>query len=427
MKFIDLFAGLGGFHVGLAHLGYECVFASEINAELAELYEKNFGIKVHSDIRNIKPQAIPKHDILCAGFPCQPFSKAGQQNGLQDQRGSLFDCIVAILKLRKPTYFILENVPNLLKHNQGQTWAGMKQQLEELGYAVDEAILSPHHIGVPQHRLRAFIVGSRKGLQHFSWIDTHNTPKTNITTILEKKPQNARKLGKREQECLQLWQEILDALPPDAALPLPLWTTEFGATYPFEDKIPTLYSPKELSKYKGAFGKSLRAKTLEELLPNLPSYARHNAHRAVQLKNAGQFPSWKRNFIRKSRQFYTTHQQVLEPFLCRLESLHHSWQKFEWNCGTGKRDLSKYLIQFRASGIRVKLPNYAPALVTTSTQIPVIGWQMRYMTAKEGARLQSLDVDSLSLPAQENRAFQALGNAVNAQLVQKITEKLIQR
>src|SRR5690349_21431630 len=98
MKFIDLFAGLGGFHKSMHELGHKCVFASELDPTLRKLYEQNWGIKPHGDIRKIvkrKIESIPKHDILCAGFPCQPFSKAGKQAGRDDvERGTLFDEIV---------------------------------------------------------------------------------------------------------------------------------------------------------------------------------------------------------------------------------------------------------------------------------------------------------------------------------------------
>ena len=117
MNYIDLFAGLGGFHVGLERLGHKCVFASEIDRNLSDLYETNFNLRVAGDIRKIALKDIPKHDILCAGFPCQSFSQAGNRLGLKDNRGSLFYEIVRILEYHKPKFFILENVP-ILKSSQ---------------------------------------------------------------------------------------------------------------------------------------------------------------------------------------------------------------------------------------------------------------------------------------------------------------------
>ncbi|MGD0857384.1 MAG: DNA (cytosine-5-)-methyltransferase, partial [Dehalococcoidia bacterium] len=118
MKFIDLFAGLGGFHLALRDLGHQCVFASEIDDTLRDLYESNFGIRPAGDIRQVDVSDIPAHDILCAGFPCQPFSKAGAQDGLADpDLGVLYKEILKVVKHNHPRYMILENVPNFEKHN----------------------------------------------------------------------------------------------------------------------------------------------------------------------------------------------------------------------------------------------------------------------------------------------------------------------
>ena len=146
MKFIDLFAGLGGFHVALSSLGHECVFASEINQTLANKYTENFGIVVHGDIRHINVKDIPEHDILCAGFPCQPFSQAGKQRGLKDRKnGSYFiNDVARILEYHRPRYFILENVPHLKKHDRENTWNAILNKLRLLDYDVKETILSPH-------------------------------------------------------------------------------------------------------------------------------------------------------------------------------------------------------------------------------------------------------------------------------------------
>lgn len=155
MRFIDLFAGLGGFHQALVKLGHTCVFASELDAKLSALYEKNFGLRPVGDIRTIKMQDIPSHDILCAGFPCQPFSKAGNQKGLQcPQWGDLIDYIITILRRHRPEFFIIENVPNLVRHNDGKTWAGIKKGLEGAGYEIQDRNLSPHMFGIPQIRER---------------------------------------------------------------------------------------------------------------------------------------------------------------------------------------------------------------------------------------------------------------------------------
>ncbi|MGY2923488.1 DNA-cytosine methyltransferase [Ewingella americana] len=124
-SFIDLFAGLGGFHLALSKLGGTCVFAAEWKKNLQDLYETNFNLRPEGDITSVALESIPEHDVLTAGFPCQPFSKAGEQLGFEcTKQGSLFFNVVNILASKKPRYFILENVPNLLKHNDGKTWEG---------------------------------------------------------------------------------------------------------------------------------------------------------------------------------------------------------------------------------------------------------------------------------------------------------------
>ena len=159
MRFVDLFAGLGGFHVALRRLGHRCVFASEIEPRLQLLYRKNFGVDAHGDIRNVPIASIPTHDILCAGFPCQPFSKAGSQEGLRCSRnGDLFDYVVRVLRVRKPKYFILENVPNLARHEGGATWKSMRRRLRCAGYDTREHRFSPHQFGIPQVRDRIYII-----------------------------------------------------------------------------------------------------------------------------------------------------------------------------------------------------------------------------------------------------------------------------
>ena len=170
LRFIDLFAGLGGFHQALTTLGHKCVFACEIDSDLSRLYELNFGLRPHGDIRSLDISSVPSHDILCAGFPCQPFSKAGNQRGLEcPQWGDLFDYVIQILRAHRPQYLIIENVPNLVRHRQGTTWRTIENRLRRAGYGINDKLLSPHQFGTPQIRKRAFIVGRRGGLKGFHW------------------------------------------------------------------------------------------------------------------------------------------------------------------------------------------------------------------------------------------------------------------
>jgi len=417
LKFIDLFAGIGGFHVALKKINSQCVFASEIRVGLSELYEKNFGIRPSKDITKINISDIPEHDILCAGFPCQPFSKAGSQKGLNDKlNGSLFDHIVQILEYHKPKYFILENVRNLEVHDKGRTWAYIKEQLENrLNYAVDKHVFSPHNFGIPQHRERFFIVGSLNGLEHFNWPST-TTNQTNIFNYLDENPPHVIKLEPEKVYVLDLWQEFLNRLPKSAKLPSwPIWSMEFGATYPFEKHTPYISSSRALGKTKGNFGISLMGMPRVEKFMNLPSYARTKEET---------FPTWKKHYIRSNRSFFEKHKKQISPVVKKIQELNiPSWQKFEWNVQGEERNIRNYIIQFRGSGVRLKRTDFFPSLVTVGTQIPILGWKERYITPSEGARIQSLE--HIQLPENIGSCFSALGNAVNATIVYKIVKELI--
>jgi DNA (cytosine-5)-methyltransferase 1 len=173
--FIDLFAGIGGFHLAMHNLGGECVFASEMDKDARRTYEHNFkkispklfeDDMFNADIRNIMPHEIPDFDILCAGFPCQPFSQAGLKRGFEDghnsERGNLFFNIADIIKEKRPKAFFLENVRGLLNHDDGKTIRVIRNILEtELEYSVYMKIVKASDYGLPQHRPRIFIIGFR--------------------------------------------------------------------------------------------------------------------------------------------------------------------------------------------------------------------------------------------------------------------------
>lgn len=166
-KFIDLFAGIGGFRLAFQNLGGHCVFSSEWNSFAKKTYEANFGEVPFGDITKIKEHDIPDHDILIGGFPCQPFSIAGvskknalgRQHGFKDKtQGTLFFDIVRILEAKRPKAFLLENVKNLVSHDKGNTFKVIQGTLRELGYSIHYKILDGKHF-VPQHRERIIIVG----------------------------------------------------------------------------------------------------------------------------------------------------------------------------------------------------------------------------------------------------------------------------
>jgi len=172
-KFIDLFAGIGGFRIALQSLGGNCVFSSEIDKYARQSYEANFGDAANGDIREIDEKDVPDHDILCAGFPCQTFSIAGKRLGFEDTRGTLFFEIARIIREKKPRAFFLENVKGLVNHNGGRTLSVILDVLRnDLGYFVpDPQIMNAKNFGVPQNRERIFIVGFSKetGISEFDY------------------------------------------------------------------------------------------------------------------------------------------------------------------------------------------------------------------------------------------------------------------
>ena len=183
LRFIDLFAGIGGIRLGFESVGGKCVFSSEWDKYAQDTYEANFGERPQGDITKIKPKIIPEHDILLAGFPCQAFSICGDRQGFLDTRGTLFFNIEEILRIKCPYAFLLENVKNLKSHDKGRTFQTIIKHLENLGYYVHHKVLNSLDFGIPQKRERTFIVGFRDNIK-FSFPKPLDT-KPNLASILE--------------------------------------------------------------------------------------------------------------------------------------------------------------------------------------------------------------------------------------------------
>ena len=456
--FIDLFAGLGGFHLALQQLGCKCVFASELKEDLRKLYQLNFPELdekyLKGDITMVDVNDIPSHDILCGGFPCQPFSQAGKRLGFQDEgRGDLFFKICEIIQHHKPRYIFLENVANLKGHDNGDTWRVIKRELEKLEYYVPEPeILSPHQFGIPQHRRRIYIVGLRKDLidskkpKPFEFPNEKKEKNCDITTIIDSSDTDIQPLALKTLQQLKVWQKFLTELKKrNRAIPrFPIWAMEFDADYDYEDIAPFKQTKKQLKGHKGKLGWEINGPSKEDCLRQLPIYA--------QTDTADKFPEWKIRYIRQNREFWTENSDWLCTWIEHIKDWDNSHQKLEWNCrGNNDGDLKHKIIQFRASGIRVKLPTFSPALNLVGTQVPILPWIElpkecipvysdeeleqygltqddirfgRYLSTKEAAALQGmgkLKFGHLS----RTRIYEALGNAVNVDIVTIIAKKLL--
>src|SRR3989338_1736895 len=182
--FIDLFAGIGGFRMALEELNGQCIFSSEIDTECAKTYAANFGEYPSGDITKIDPASIPDHDILCGGFPCQPFSISGKMKGFEETRGTLFFNILEIIRTKNPKVVFLENVKHLKDHDGKKTLRILIKHLEELGYQTEWFILNSKDFGLAQNRERLIIVGNKDKRFDFSRL-TKEKPKT-IRDVLEK-------------------------------------------------------------------------------------------------------------------------------------------------------------------------------------------------------------------------------------------------
>ena len=454
LKFIDLFAGLGGFHLGLQRLGHKCVYACEISPHLNEIYKKNFTTKyVDHNIKDADLKKIKKlkYDILCAGFPCQPFSKAGPQSGFDhDVAGNMFFQIMRFVKAHSPKYLILENVPNLLTHAKGKTYLYMKKELEKNEYYVEEDMLSPIQFGIPQTRLRMYILAikrkNKKDHPMIKWpivkdnINELRHPKTDLLKYFSKyfikKPKRPRFLSEDKKKILRLWEDFLKRVPSGVSLVSPMWISEFGATYPFENEAPRKIGYKKLQSYKGTFGATLKNKSKEKIFNDLlPPYATYSRSRNELKEESYEFPTWKKNFIKINREFYEDNKDWINPWLTKYKKSkilmlqEPTHRKFEWNCHGEKHTLDDKLISFRGSGIRVKRMNAAPTLIHASiTQVPYIPKLKRYLSLEECLALQGLrEITNKINHNSWEKSYSAIGNAVNADVVEKIGETFLKK
>jgi DNA (cytosine-5)-methyltransferase 1 len=435
-RFIDLFAGIGGFHHALEGLGGKCVMACELDAECRKVYATSFPAlpakRLVENIRTITRKVVddeasgrglreidglvPDHDVLCAGFPCQPFSKSGAQMGVRDQtRGTLFFDILEILRAKKPGYVMLENVRNLAGPRHRDTWATIIGSLREAGYRVSDepVVLSPHlvpaeHGGAPQVRDRVFILGEHVGakamrerpqpLLHRKYFPEWNPDYWRVADLLEPDSEIANVSDYRvrpiERAWLDAWDAFVHDIPSDSLPGFPIWVDAFV----------------------------LRPRITNDM------------------------PDWERQFREKNSAFYREHQAAIDAWLKQtwgpekqtVREFPRSRQVLEWQARRAHprrkgRTIQDLVLQMRPSGIRVKPATYLPALVAiTQTSIvgPKVGGLREYrkLTPREASRLQGIPPETFENAGVDDRAaYKQLGNGVNVGVVALAARALMQR
>ena len=335
---------------------------------------------------------------------------AGRKNGRKcPESGKLIDEVLRIANYHRPDFILLENVPNILSISDGTFWRYLKKSFEALGYKLIFKIISPEDIGIPQNRKRIFILGSRQHglLDKFTWPEVGQKNKISINDILEPW-RSHRKLEQNKTAQLTHWQQLLTDCSLGYLPSVSIVAPEFGADYPLDFRGKSL---SEMRKYHGSYGVSLEnCKSKAELYGQLPSYTR----------KSGRIPKWLLQSVKYSRAVYANNAVFLTDWSQGLDKSNNSWQILEWRGYGDIHDLSKHILQFRPSGIRVMKKERAPSLVAmTPTQIPIIGSDMRYMAKHEAARLQYLH-KLRYIPDNDRKAFEAFGNAVNAKIVEMI-------
>jgi DNA (cytosine-5)-methyltransferase 1 len=404
MTFIDLCCGIGGFHQSLSNMGMKCVMASDIDTNCRVNYELNYGIKPQGDLTKIDIKSIPSFDILCAGFPCQPFSKSGRQQGFGDDRGNIFFEICNIIEYHKPKYIILENVRNLASHDKGNTWNVIKSKINEAGYYTYQKplILNSLYFGVPQSRERVVILCKRKdlgSLQELPPISKKNIKNTNIESVIEEKCSLKYNITGKMRITQDIWDEFIGILNEHKiSIPkFPIWTDWWDS-----DGNNT-----EITKVN-------KELTVEENNTNILN---------KQIKFYQKYKNW----IDKNRDFYQKYKKLIQKWLdnSREQELWKgSVRKMEWQCGSSNLNMSQVLWSPRGSGVRIKKTDYSPTLVAMTSMIPIYGIKGRQLTPRECARLQSFP-DSYIIDNNDKVSYKQLGNAVNVKMIERSARFLI--
>lgn len=402
-KYVDIFAGIGGFHAMLDHAGGQCVYVSEIDREARKTYIRNWveplpkALRpiVNTDITLATPADgevdVPAHDVLAAGFPCQPFSKSGYQRGMDEARGTLFWNIARILEERSPAVVLLENVRNIAGPRHRHEWDVIIKTLRQLGYRVSStpSVFSPHFLppslgGTPQVRDRVFILGTHVGPDRA--LAETDTPPTvvrgavagwnvhdwNVDWVLDDDASITRiekyRLSSEEAEWINVWDDLVQRM----------WSAR---------------------GYR---------------LPGFPLWAdAWVPERGLDAVELDMLPRWKADFLVKNARFFDEHRDIIRAWRRAnpsFSSFPASRRKLEWQAQDAA-SLWDTVMHFRPSGIRAKAPTYLPALVAI-TQTSIIGSRRRRLTPHEAARLQGFG-SAFTFGSQRDQAsYKQVGNGV---------------
>lgn len=399
--FVDLFAGIGGFHAVLAGMGGECVYAVEIDKRAAAVYQQNWGINPLGDITVDVTDAevkVPPHDVLVAGFPCQPFSKSGAQRGMEETRGTLYWSILRIIKEHHPSMVVLENVRNLAGPRHLHEWSVIVETLREEGYWVPSAptVFSPHLLpknlgGRPQSRERVFVVAILNG---HSDDDHPIVPNAPIGSWLPEKWSLASALPMQRNKIVP-GTELLD--------------TEVHWIDAWNDFVESMWELRDGRRLPGfpLWGDSWMS--LDDL--TIPDGT----------------PAWKQDFLRKNAAFYDEHKSFIDAWTTKwdfyTDKFPPSRRKLEWQAQDSPR-LWDTIMHFRPSGIRAKRATYVPALVAI-TQTTIVGPRRRRISPREAARLQGLP-DWFEFGDQASAVtYRQLGNGVSTGAVWYVVQQAV--
>lgn len=416
-KFVDLFAGIGGFHAAFSNVAkkndftIKCVLVSEIDKEAKLTYSNNFNYDVEKivNIRDLADDSsdVLKHDILFGGFPCQAFSGAGKKLGFLDEtRGTLFFDIANILKNKQPKYFLLENVKHLINHDYGRTWEIINSTLRKIGYAIPKKplVLSPTQFGIPQERERVYIPGVLKHGKYANLdsieldfsdilIDKNLNSDANALAIiksnyLEKKVDSKYYIknqanGSYLLKVLDAWDDFLKNVKKPVGRTLPvIWADEFKGTYSLDGLV-----------------------------------------------------QWRQKYIKDMRNIYKNNKTFIDQWLIKhdVKSWKKREKKFEWQAGVDNTDIKNSFIQLRQSGIRCRKRTRFPTLVAM-VQVPILfdesinEW--RQLTPRENANLQSFPKtfktnSEISDSNNDFYSYKQFGNSINVKVISEIIERLM--